>query len=395
LLDGVIPESICNLELNWSSIYNFNISNNELCPPYPDCIEPFVGNQTIIDCDGIVELWDELYFAEGTTELSLAYQGLTGPIPAEIGYFTHLTHLDLSYNQLTGPLPVEIGNLDSLRYFNVAYNQLTGQIPSSIGNLSRLTDFKLYSNSIAGSLPAEMGNLVYLEYLNVYNNQLTGAIPPELGNLNNLNKLYLHHNQFSGGLPTEIFNLTDLTDLYLNDNQFTGVLSSEISSLENLERLRLQNNQLSELIPEEICDINLDWSNPISFNISNNYLCQPYPYCIQGYEGNQDTSNCSQVSIIDPTLPLIYELHNAYPNPFNPLTTIQYALPVNTGVQMTIYDMMGRVVKTLVSRTQGPGFQSIQWNATNDRGESVSAGIYLCTIEAGHFRQTRKMVLLK
>jgi hypothetical protein len=240
-----------------------------------------------------------------------------------------------------------------------------------------------------------MGNLIYLEYLNVYNNQLTGAIPPEIGNLNNLNKLYLHHNQFSGGLPTEIFSLTDLTDLYLNDNQFTGVLSSEITFLENLERLRLQNNQLSGLIPEEICDINLDWSNPISFNISNNYLCQPYPYCIQGYEGNQDTSNCSQVSIIDPTLPLIYELHNAYPNPFNPLTTIQYALPVNTGVQMTIYDMMGRVVKTLVSGTQGPGFKSIQWNATNDRGESVSAGIYLCTIEAGHIRQTRKMVLLK
>ena len=306
-----------------------------------------------------------------------------------------MTHLDLSYNQLTDSLPVEIGNLDSLRYFNIAYNQLTGEIPSSIGNLSRLTDFKLYSNSIAGSLPVEMGNLVYLEYLNVYNNQLTGAIPPELGNLNNLNKLYLHHNQFSGGLPIEIFSLTDLTDLYLNDNQFTGELSSEITFLENLERLRLQNNQLSGLIPEEICDINLDWSNPISFNISNNYLCQPYPYCIQGYEGNQDTSNCSQVSIIDPTLPLIYELHNAYPNPFNPLTTIQYALPVNTGVQMTIYDLMGRVVKTLVSGTQGPGFQSIQWNATNDSGESVSAGIYLCTIEAGHFKQTRKMVLLK
>ena len=94
-------------------------------------------------------------------------------------------------------------------------------------------------------------------------------------------------------------------------------------------------------------------------------------------------------------LPETFELSQNFPNPFNPITTIQYALPVNTGVQMTIYDLMGRVVKTLVSGTQGPGFQSIQWNATNDSGESVSAGIYLCTIEAGHFKQTRKMVLLK
>ena len=56
---------------------------------------------------------------------------------------------------------------------------------------------------------------------------------------------------------------------------------------------------------------------------------------------------------------------------------------------------MGRVVKTLTNDSQNAGFRSIQWNATNNRNEPVSAGLYLYTIEAGDFRQTKKMVLLK
>ena len=57
--------------------------------------------------------------------------------------------------------------------------------------------------------------------------------------------------------------------------------------------------------------------------------------------------------------------------------------------------MMGRVVKTLVNSSQTAGYKSIGWNATNNRSEPVSAGLYLYTIQAGEFRQTKKMVLLK
>jgi len=56
---------------------------------------------------------------------------------------------------------------------------------------------------------------------------------------------------------------------------------------------------------------------------------------------------------------------------------------------------MGRKISTLVSSQQTAGFKSVLWNATNDKGSPVSAGLYLYTIQAGEFRQTRKMVLLK
>jgi len=95
------------------------------------------------------------------------------------------------------------------------------------------------------------------------------------------------------------------------------------------------------------------------------------------------------------SIPITYVLHQNYPNPFNPITTLSYDLPEDALVNITIYDMMGRIVNNLVSSQQNAGYKSIQWNATNNIGQPVSAGLYLYTIQAGEFRQTRKMVLLK
>jgi hypothetical protein len=94
-------------------------------------------------------------------------------------------------------------------------------------------------------------------------------------------------------------------------------------------------------------------------------------------------------------LPRKFNLYLAYPNPFNPVTILRYNLHQDALVNITIYDMMGRQVKTLVNGSQTAGYRTIQWNATNDEGKPVSAGLYLYTIQAGEFRQTKKMVLLK
>ena len=104
---------------------------------------------------------------------------------------------------------------------------------------------------------------------------------------------------------------------------------------------------------------------------------------------------CEALSTDKDVIPLKYLLHQNYPNPFNPVTTLRYDLPENALVNITIYDMMGRQISTLVSSLQGADYKSIQWNGTNDAGQPVSAGVYLYRIEAGEFRQTKKMVLLK
>ena len=95
------------------------------------------------------------------------------------------------------------------------------------------------------------------------------------------------------------------------------------------------------------------------------------------------------------TIPTQFTLHQNYPNPFNPVTTLRYDLPNSGFVNITVYDMLGKKVKTLINQTQETGYKSVIWNATNNYGRSVSAGIYLYQIQAGKYISTKKMVLLK
>ena len=94
-------------------------------------------------------------------------------------------------------------------------------------------------------------------------------------------------------------------------------------------------------------------------------------------------------------LPDEFSLHQNYPNPFTPVTTLRYDLAEDAMVNIIIHDMLGRQVKTLINRTQDAGYKSVIWNATNDYGKPVSAGIYLYQIQAGEYISTKKMVLLK
>ena len=98
---------------------------------------------------------------------------------------------------------------------------------------------------------------------------------------------------------------------------------------------------------------------------------------------------------ISSQLPEQFALHHNYPNPFNPSTTINYDLPENSYVRLTIYDITGRRIRTLVNQSQTTGNRTVVWDGRDDFGRIVSGGVYLYSIEAGSFRQTRKMLLLK
>ena len=98
---------------------------------------------------------------------------------------------------------------------------------------------------------------------------------------------------------------------------------------------------------------------------------------------------------LENNMPLEFEVYPAYPNPFNPVTTIGYYLPNKGSVNITIYDMMGREIKVLQSGIQTPGHSKVQWNATNNEGQPVSAGVYLYQINIDGKMDTKKMVLLK
>ena len=94
-------------------------------------------------------------------------------------------------------------------------------------------------------------------------------------------------------------------------------------------------------------------------------------------------------------LPADFILYQNYPNPFNPTTTISYDLPENNFVNITIYDLLGREVKVLVSGELASGYHDVIWDGTNELGQSVSAGVYLYSVIAGNKVYSGKMVLMK
>ncbi len=93
-----------------------------------------------------------------------------------------------------------------------------------------------------------------------------------------------------------------------------------------------------------------------------------------------------------------FELFSNYPNPFNPETTIRYSLPADQSsyrVIIKIYDVLGQLVVNLREKQQRPGLYQLTWDGRNPAGQAVPSGVYFLTLEAGNFKATQKMLLVK
>ena len=105
--------------------------------------------------------------------------------------------------------------------------------------------------------------------------------------------------------------------------------------------------------------------------------------------------NIESLQLQSEIIPESFTVFPAYPNPFNPVTTLSYDIPNEGFVDVTVYDMMGRTIKNLVRSDQSYGYKFIKWDATNNQNQVVPAGVYVYKIEFGKFVATRKMILLK
>ena len=110
------------------------------------------------------------------------------------------------------------------------------------------------------------------------------------------------------------------------------------------------------------------------------------------------SSTCDPVyTLLSSITPEHFTLEQNYPNPFNPATTIEFGVAApDTRVSLKIYDLTGRLVKTLMNEeVVNSGYYRVTWNGTTDKGDPAAAGIYLCRMAAGGFAQTRRMMLVK
>jgi len=172
------------------------------------------------------------------------------------------------------------------------------------------------------------------------------------------------------------------------ENQSESVGEKAISLFYNDETLGIADLAFADLTGKSIGNkqfsIMVKGKNNVSFNMT---------YVLFDSKGMLAGEGTVPVDFIP--IPDDFALHHNYPNPFNPVTTIMYDLPEDSEVHLTVYDLLGRPVRTLVNSTEKAGYKVITWDARNDRGHLSAAGIYFYQLQTTDFVKTRKMVLVK
>jgi len=154
-----------------------------------------------------------------------------------------------------------------------------------------------------------------------------------------------------------------------------------------------------------------DPTNPVEIAYYDTYLTNEYgykgcwavyPYLESGkliasdlQSGLLVLEHTPPLGIETPISPEQYSLLQNYPNPFNPNTRIEYSISLESFVDLSVFDVSGNFVKTLVNTIQSNGKHSLQWDGTNEMGNKVPSGIYFIKIKTGDFSESRKMILLK
>jgi hypothetical protein len=127
-------------------------------------------------------------------------------------------------------------------------------------------------------------------------------------------------------------------------------------------------------------EITFDFNEPVVTNTTLNTI---------------HSNPCVSTDVTPGGTPLVHALGQNHPNPFNPATTIEYALAHSDHVTISVYNIKGALVQTLVNASQPAGQHSVEWNGRDQDGNPVASGVYLYRMHAGSFADTKKLVLLK
>ncbi len=120
--------------------------------------------------------------------------------------------------------------------------------------------------------------------------------------------------------------------------------------------------------------------------------CYYYKLMITDDQGNEKKYGPIMITV---PLPDKFELLQNYPNPFNPVTTIRYQIPKRDHVILTIYNMMGQKIATLVDQDQGPGYYTVEWNGRDESNRETSTGIYIYQLRSVQQTVTRRMIKIR
>ena len=161
---------------------------------------------------------------------------------------------------------------------------------------------------------------------------------------------------------------------------WAGTINGEIDSIATW-KFGVHARQESNIVGEDT--VSAAVKDTVGFYMDNVRLSKP--------SYNATTAIDDQGGIV----PGKYELSQNYPNPFNPVTMIEYSIPMDERVSLSIYNIQGQLVRTLVNESMNAGTHQFYWNGTNSLGKSLGSGIYIYNVTTPSNSISKRMVLLK
>ena len=369
-LDSISNE-ICSIYTNLNYL---SLENNNLCPPYPDCLSEIdIGSQNLDSCN----LCDEGYlFIDSTPENVHILNESNCFFESDLEVLSNV----VQFNNLQTVFPFfgfnQIWNSGRLISLNLSYNFLTG-VPNEIQNLEFLKNLDLSNNQIF-FLNDAVTNVQNLEELNLTNNPLI-ELPSSIGNLINLEKISISSANLDS-IPESFGELDSLNFIFINSTEIRTIPSGIVTN-QNLIELNLVGNEI-ESLPEDLCDL------PVStfIDVSNNNLCNDFFYeCIDSW----GIQNClfNDEEIISDN----YRINKIYPNPFNSNVNFEVSIPSlhNRSYKLEILSLNGVLIQEIEIPNKA-GTQLISWQA-----KKYSSGIYFAKLDLENISKSKKLILIR
>lgn len=385
--------------------------------------------------------------------LAINHNQLHGLLPKEISRLSELEHMWLNNNQFSGILPFDFSKMKNLKSLFVDNNKLVGPLPQTIGNLRNLEMFFAQNNNFSGSVPQQVWFLPNLKILKLNNNRFSGNIPGNLKMLKSIHTIDLSDNQFtvvtySIVLPNSLLSINFSNNKLFCDgdyknSSFTKNIGAKAIGLteQNCETTETQTYSISTNLID-FSEIKTDstamsqfWltgseNNSVVLHLqhfdADNFSLSDTLYILEdrdtadvyiSYSPIETESHHDVILItdifnktsqfievvgegiettvggLDMSKPWKFKLYPITKDDDTNKIKIEYDVPEKRVINITIYNLGGRPIRTISNTLKDIGLHTFLWDKTTNSGNIANSGEYRCVMQADDFVQIQHFLI--